>query len=168
MNKSYQFDEVDHFTVGAVGEPGRRVFMLQASSNEEVVTLKAEKGQIRVLAGYLGDLVAEAARPGHLPEDLELRSPIEIAWVAGELGVTYDETRDRVIIAIDEFTEGDETGEPPARAVFAITREQAAAVAIHGTSLVESGRPPCPLCGFPIDPSGHACPRTNGNRPPQM
>ncbi len=49
---------------------------------------------------------------------------------------------------------------------IALTREQAAAFAIHATRLVEAGRPPCPLCGFPLDPSGHDCPRTNGHRPP--
>ena len=48
----------------------------------------------------------------------------------------------------------------------ALTREQAAAFAIHATRLVESGRPPCPLCALPLDPAGHDCPRTNGHRPP--
>lgn len=28
--------------------------------------------------------------------------------------------------------------------------------------LVASGRPPCPLCGQPLDPQGHMCPRRNG------
>ena len=27
--------------------------------------------------------------------------------------------------------------------------------------LVAGGRPPCPLCGGPLDPEGHACPRLN-------
>jgi hypothetical protein len=34
--------------------------------------------------------------------------------------------------------------------------------------LVEQGRPPCPLCGYPLDPEGHACPRTNGHRAPSL
>ena len=29
--------------------------------------------------------------------------------------------------------------------------------------LVASGRPPCPLCGQPLDPQGHMCPRKNGH-----
>ena len=29
-------------------------------------------------------------------------------------------------------------------------------------AVVESGRPPCPLCGRPLDPQGHICPRRNG------
>jgi uncharacterized repeat protein (TIGR03847 family) len=29
--------------------------------------------------------------------------------------------------------------------------------------VVASGRPPCPLCGQPLDPQGHICPRRNGH-----
>jgi uncharacterized repeat protein (TIGR03847 family) len=30
--------------------------------------------------------------------------------------------------------------------------------------VVAAGRPPCPLCNQPLDPSGHVCPRHNGYR----
>jgi len=29
--------------------------------------------------------------------------------------------------------------------------------------VVAAGRPPCPLCGNPLDPEGHVCPRQNGH-----
>jgi uncharacterized repeat protein (TIGR03847 family) len=29
--------------------------------------------------------------------------------------------------------------------------------------VVASGRPPCPICGQPLDPQGHICPRRNGH-----
>jgi uncharacterized repeat protein (TIGR03847 family) len=29
-------------------------------------------------------------------------------------------------------------------------------------AVVAAGRPPCPLCGQPLDPAGHVCPRQNG------
>jgi uncharacterized repeat protein (TIGR03847 family) len=29
--------------------------------------------------------------------------------------------------------------------------------------VVRAGRPPCPLCGAPLDPTGHFCPRRNGH-----
>ncbi|MBV9291748.1 MAG: DUF3090 family protein, partial [Frankiales bacterium] len=32
--------------------------------------------------------------------------------------------------------------------------------------VVAAGRPPCPLCGNPLDPQGHVCPRQNGHRGP--
>jgi uncharacterized repeat protein (TIGR03847 family) len=63
--------------------------------------------------------------------------------------------------------EDDEEGEESGHVLrIALSREQAAAFAIHATRQVEAGRPPCPLCGLPLDPSGHDCPRTNGHRPP--
>jgi hypothetical protein len=36
----------------------------------------------------------------------------------------------------------------------------------RGWDLVNAGRPRCSLCGHPMDPEGHSCPRTNGHRPP--
>src|SRR5919202_613933 len=62
---------------------------------------------------------------------------------------------------VDELVEEDEEG---ARARIAATREQVAALAIHGAKVVAAGRPPCPLCGQPLDPRGHMCARLNGHR----
>jgi uncharacterized repeat protein (TIGR03847 family) len=44
-----------------------------------------------------------------------------------------------------------------------LTAAQARAMAARGSAAVERGRPPCPLCGGPLDPSGHVCPRLNGH-----
>jgi uncharacterized repeat protein (TIGR03847 family) len=33
----------------------------------------------------------------------------------------------------------------------------------RATRIIASGRPPCPLCGQPLDPQGHICPRKNGH-----
>jgi uncharacterized repeat protein (TIGR03847 family) len=41
------------------------------------------------------------------------------------------------------------------------TRSQVRAMAAHGAVTVAAGRPPCPLCDMPMDPSGHRCPRWN-------
>lgn len=155
--------DVDRFTVGTVGPVGRRTFLLQCRSQQSVLTLKIEKQQVAVLAEYLGRLLRDLTRPGHLPEDLDLDEPTEPHWVVGTLGVSYDEALDRIVLVAEEMAADDEDGDV---ARFTITREQAAAFAVRATGLVEAGRPPCPLCGGPIDPSGHQCPRTNGHRPP--
>ena len=31
-------------------------------------------------------------------------------------------------------------------------------------AVVSAGRPSCPFCGQPLDPTGHICPRANGYR----
>jgi uncharacterized repeat protein (TIGR03847 family) len=68
--------------------------------------------------------------------------------------------------SIEGAASPDISGEERATVRFSITTEQASALARRGFELVEAGRPPCPLCGHPIDPEGHSCPRTNGHRPP--
>lgn len=166
MSGSYDLFDVDKLTVGAVGEPGHRLFLLQARHAGRVVTLKLEKAQVAALAQYLANLLEDLPRPAELPEDLELEEPAEPEWVVGTLGISYDATLDRLLLVAGEAVADEEEGGAEAR--FAVTREQVAALAIRGTRLVEAGRPPCPLCGYPLDASGHACPRTNGHRPPTL
>ena len=183
MSESFDLLAVERLTVGAVGVPGQRVFFLQARQADELVTLKLEKAQVAALAGWIAKTLEDLPAIGELPEDLEPEPFVELAWVVGSLGGNYDLDLDRIILvageateqeADDEDDEDEETEADPfapgagAIARFGATREQMAAVAIRGTSLVSSGRPPCPLCGYPIDPAGHACPRTNGHRPPKL
>lgn len=163
MSPALDLGDVNRFTVGTEGPVGRRVFLLQCRSDDTVLTLKVEKQQVTVLAEYLGRLLADLDRPGHLPDELDIEEPVEPHWVVGTLGVTYDEALDRIVLVAEELVPEDEDGD---MARFTITREQAAAFAIRATSLVEAGRPPCPMCGLPLDPAGHECPRTNGHRPP--
>jgi uncharacterized repeat protein (TIGR03847 family) len=40
----------------------------------------------------------------------------------------------------------------------------ARAFAQRAAAVVGAGRPPCPFCGLPLDPTGHVCPRQNGYR----
>ena len=163
MSRSFDFDQPDRITVGTVGPPGRRTFLLQARQGDELLTLKLEKQQVAALSQYLGKLLADLAAPEAPDPGLELEEPAEPAWVVGTLGLTYDEAADRVLLVAEEAAE---EGTEPAVARFAATRDQVAGLAIRGTRLVEAGRPPCPVCGYPLDPGGHLCPRTNGHRPP--
>jgi len=162
---TYELGSPERVTVGTVGEVGSRAFFLQARQGGQLVTVKLEKQQVGALAQSLGRLLQDLPRPGHVPEEDELGlEPFDQAmFVVGTLAVAYDAASDRVVVLAEELVDEDEEG---AEARFSMTREQAATVAIHGTRLVQAGRPPCPLCGYPIDPRGHACPRTNGHRPP--
>ena len=156
-------DDIDRITVGAVGEVGRRIFLIQVRGGGETVTLKLEKQQVAALAEMLGEMLADLPRPGHLPEDLALEEPAEPAWVVGTIGLHYDKAADKILLLVEEMTGEEEAG---SAVRVMCTREQAAALAIHGAELVAAGRPPCPICGFPLDPGGHNCPRTNGHAPP--
>jgi uncharacterized repeat protein (TIGR03847 family) len=174
MSDDHDFDQPDVCTVGALGDVGRRLFVFYCRQGITETTVKVEKQQISVLSGYLGRIVKELGRPGHLPEDLEYLGTDDYEWVVGTIGVSYDEELDRIVIVLEEMGAGeeDEEEEESEDALsghvlrVALSREQAAGFAIHATQLVEAGRPPCPLCSLPLDPSGHDCPRTNGHRPP--
>ncbi|MGH8967899.1 MAG: DUF3090 family protein, partial [Actinomycetes bacterium] len=41
---------------------------------------------------------------------------------------------------------------------------EAQAFAERADRVINAGRKPCPLCGEPLDPAGHVCPRQNGYR----
>jgi len=43
-----------------------------------------------------------------------------------------------------------------------LTPEETRAFIERAKRVVAAGRPPCPLCGQPLDPEGHRCPRHNG------
>ena len=109
MGEFHDFDEVDAFTVGAVGRPGQRVFLLQARRGRQRVTVKCEKQQAAAIADYLrrvlNDLPPADERP--MPAALELAAPIEPAFVLGPIGLGYERSTDRVLIQLDELVPDD-------------------------------------------------------------
>jgi uncharacterized repeat protein (TIGR03847 family) len=162
VSSSFEIPEVDHLTAGAVGPPGQRVFYLQARHGEQVVSLRLEKTQVAALVAYLAGMLADMPPPAEVASTgMELIEPVVAEWVVGSLGVTYDEEADRVVIMAEELVE---EGEEAASARITATREQIAALSVHGAEAVAAGRPPCPLCGQPLDAEGHSCPRLNGHR----
>ena len=64
MSESFDLDAVDRITTGAIGEPGQRVFYLQAVSGGQVVSLKLEKAQVAALVRYLEALLADLRQAG--------------------------------------------------------------------------------------------------------
>lgn len=164
LSSSFDLGPVDRLTVGTVGPPGRRTFYLQAVSGTQVVSLKLEKQQVAALVAYLVTLLSDLPSPAALPTDLDLVEPVVQEWVVGALGVSYDEAADRILVQAEELLEEDEGGDAAAMARFLATREQVAGLAARGADVVAAGRPPCQLCGQPLDPEGHVCVRLNGHR----
>ena len=162
MSSSFEISEVDHLTTGAIGPPGQRVFYLQARHGKQVVSLRLEKAQVAALVAYLAGMLSDMPPPAEIPSTgMDLIEPVVAEWVVGSLGVTYDEDADRVVILAEELVE---EGEEGARVRISATREQIAALSVRGAEAVAAGRPPCPLCGQPLDPQGHTCSRLNGHR----
>jgi uncharacterized repeat protein (TIGR03847 family) len=169
-----ELERVDRITAGAVGEPGHRIFYLQARSGTELVTVVVEKQQVELLAASILDILSRIDKEtggGPSEEELELEEPLEPAWHVGRLSIGYEEERDLIMLELEELVP-EEDDEAPSEVVQAerirlwATREQMLALSRHGAAVAARGRPRCQLCGNPIDPEGHTCPAMNGHGRP--
>jgi uncharacterized repeat protein (TIGR03847 family) len=164
----FDLPSVDRFTAGTIGEPGARVFYLQAVAGATVVSLQCEKQQVGALGQYLAELLHDLPSPteDEVPRDMSLVSPVEPEWIVGQLGVVFDESQDRMIVRADELALDEDADDDVTlgMARFALTRGQVQAFVVQATLLLSSGRPTCPLCARPIDPEGHMCIKTNGHK----
>ena len=102
----------------------------------------------------------------------------------GQLSVGVDEANGRILVTAEELVAeelemGDDTEDldpellatlmqaadellgEPAEARFVLSPGQALAFGERAEELLSAGRPACRLCGAPMDPEGHACPRWN-------
>lgn len=179
----YAFEPPERFVAGTVGPPGERVFYLQARGGGRLVSVALEKVQVALLAEKLDELLGEAHRrfglalPEAVPvgaDNEPLESPVDEEFRVGTLGLAYDVDTSTVVIeaiaageeeqaAAAEEDEAEEDEDPDldrlrVRLTPVATRE----FIERAKRVVNAGRPPCPLCGGPLDPQGHLCPRHNG------
>lgn len=167
----YDLDPVTFITVGTIGPPGQRTFFLQASQNETLVSLIIEKEQAQALADSLERLLEalDQRYPRPLAEvtySMALIEPVVGLWRVGQMGLGYDDERDLIVLIAQQLLFEDDEQEEPELVRFTATREQMRALSRHAAWVVKQGRPRCPLCGGPIDPTGHFCPPSNGHRRP--
>jgi uncharacterized repeat protein (TIGR03847 family) len=178
--REFAFDPPERFVAGTVGEPGQRTFFLQASGNGRLVSVALEKLQVSALAERLDELLDEVRRrqggdspvPAVAPAQLEdvapLDAPVEEEFRVGTLALAWDDDEKLVIIEAQSVTE-EEAGAPSDTDTNAdmlrvkLSPAVARAFAKRALRVVAAGRPPCPLCGNPLDPEGHICPRQNGH-----
>ena len=96
MSESFEFVAPDHFTAGAVGPPGQRVFYLQSREKGKLVTLKSEKEQVRALAQYLTGLLEKLPAVGSATlKAPALLEPVDAVWIVASIAVGYDEAGNR-------------------------------------------------------------------------
>ena len=113
-----------------------------------------------------------------------LDTPVDEEFRVGTLGLAFDVDTTTVVIEAIEAGEGDaevdlgvdddddddtaadddddEPDDDLDRLRVRLTPEATRAFIERARRVVNAGRPPCPLCGQPLDPAGHLCPRHNG------
>src|SRR6188508_2619507 len=177
--RRYLFDPPERFVAGTVGQPGDRTFFLQARDGVRVVSVVLDKVQVAVLADRLGELLSELERRGIEAEEAAERAtssavdtgpldePLNEAFRAGSLTLGWDGDAERVLVeARAQSEDGDEIDPDEDDADLLrvrMTADAARSFVARATRIVGAGRPPCPLCGAPLDPQGHICPRRNGH-----
>lgn len=158
-----------HISAEAIGQPGQRRFRLRAMNEPgETATLWLEKEQLTALGEALGNVLkAEAYEHHRVPLDdtqeapvLPLNSTFEFQPGQLSLGLDHDE-RTIVLMAADGPAEDEAT----TSISMTVDYGRAYALGQQIASVVAAGRPPCPLCTAPMDPTGHVCVRTNGHNP---
>ena len=181
MSRSlHVFDPPERFVAGTVGQPGDRTFYLQAAGGGRLVSVALEKTQVAVLAERVEELLDEVRRRGELPAAEEavvddtapLDVPVEEEFRVGAMGLAWDGVTERLVIEAlaagedppEELEPFSDAPEGPDALRVHLTATAATAFARRAQRVVAAGRPPCPLCGLPLDPEGHVCPRQNGHR----
>ena len=113
-----------------------------------------------------------------------LDTPVDEEFRVGTLGLAFDVDTTTVVIEaieagesdaevelgddddddgpIDDDDDDDEHDDDLDRLRVRLTPEATRAFIDRARRVVAAGRPPCPLCGQPLDPAGHLCPRHNG------
>jgi uncharacterized repeat protein (TIGR03847 family) len=150
------------------------------------VTLLAEKLEELLMEAnkrFGVDLPDPPVLAGHDNDPLD--TPVDEEFRVGTLGLAFDvDTATVVIEAIeageaeveielgdddaevdeepDEDDDEDEPDDDLDRLRVRLSPEATRAFIDRARRVVAAGRPPCPLCGQPLDPAGHLCPRHNG------
>jgi uncharacterized repeat protein (TIGR03847 family) len=186
----HRYDAPDRFVAGTVGQPGERTFFLQAREGNRITSVACEKQQVSVLAEHLDRVLDEVLRRSSGQIDVPpaastatdtqpLDAPITEEFRVGTMTIAWDPTIERIVIELFSNVDvEEETSEPEvdvveseeieADEVFVvkITAMGAREFVARAQALISAGRPACPFCLQPIDPSGHICPRANGYRRP--
>jgi len=166
---SFEFESLERFVAGTVGQPGERAFFIQARDGKRLVTVAVEKLQVAALAERLEIIIKDFRKNDSNVrlltseiDDAPLELPIESEFEVGSISISWDDSKKLMNI---EFLEID-TGEIETLNSLRVQLEISMCNSFikRSKALISAGRLPCPFCGIPIDPQGHLCPRANGYR----
>ena len=163
----YPLGPLSRIAAETFGEPGRRTFRLTLESGRATSLLWLEKEQLF----QLGVGLREAVQRQTESERERGSAPTAPGWSGAETTIEFrarilsgrhDQDTNSFYLQAQGGEESESGAEPPSVS-FWITVDQAAALAEESLRICAAGRPPCFLCGLPIDPQGHVCPRANGH-----
>ena len=151
----------------AVGVPGQRRFRLKAMAEDgRSAMLWLEKEQLVALGDAIETVLKDEGieiRPRRADDaEAEPVFPLkaDVDYRLGQLSMGVDRERREIVVIGAPAIEGE--GQPIS---ISFAYERGAELRSRITFVVAAGRPPCPLCTGPMDPTGHVCPKRNGHHP---
>ena len=161
----YRFGALSRITAEAIGEPGHRTFRLILESGPGLAYLWLEKEQLYQLAVYIQEIIASlsskgATGGGEVPEPQWDGGVTTVDFKIGKLALGLDSSTGCFLLLAHDVEESEET--TPTLS-FWLTVEQGERISEEALRVCAAGRPKCFLCGQPINPEGHMCPRANGH-----
>ena len=161
---------------------GRVVSVALEKVQVQLLAEKLEELLIEASRRFGVDLPEAPVLAVHDNEPLD--TPVDEEFRVGTLGLAFDVDTTTVVIEAIEAGDGDadvdlgededsdddaglddgddEPDDDLDRLRVRLTPAATRAFIDRARRVVAAGRPPCPLCGQPLDPAGHLCPRHNG------
>lgn len=168
----HEFGSALSIDAAAVGQPGQRRFRLLVLSSYGSASVWMEKEQLAGVGTWLDDVIKrlDANRAAGDPdvEPLPFPDEIDLDLRAGQLALGYVEDRDTFALQVYDLQPGATEAEPRPLLRCFISRGQSRYLCRKIADVLAGGRRPCPMCGEPMAPEGHTCPRSNGHRPARL
>jgi uncharacterized repeat protein (TIGR03847 family) len=163
----YELDEVTLLSAFAVGAPGKRTFFLAIGDKNKWLRVWLEKEHLKALAMGIDQLLSTLSQEGirfrkdtkappisdDTPSDLP-SAELDIA----EIALGYEKGKATIELLVQRSGAQEQK---PAEVYCRATSAQLKMLGSQATSICAAGRPLCPECGGPIDPTGHVCPARN-------
>jgi uncharacterized repeat protein (TIGR03847 family) len=151
----------------AVGRPGQRRFRLLVRSASSSIGVWMEKEQLSGIGTWFEEVLQrlDKENPSHEPdvEPLPFPAQPDSEMRASQIGLGYDESESAFTVHAFDAERPASRQVPAFRCL--LSRGQCRVLARKIAEVVAAGRKVCPLCGVPMDPGGHVCPRSNGHHP---
>ena len=158
-----EFNSIDALRAEALGEPGSRAFRIIVGSGSRSAVLWLEKDLLFQLSLAVRQLLFNVPEAEDPPPDedgpLDPPEP-DIEMRIGKIQLGHHGGSGKFMIEAYD-AEADEEAAPGVR-VWG-SRGHLESFAAEALDVCAAGRPLCPLCGGPIDKTGHVCPRRNGH-----
>ncbi len=146
----------------AFGEAGQRTFRLRLiGAGAESASLWVEKEHLRALSLAFRQVLTRLGCTGtpSTTEAIGFPEAPDHDFRVGSIGIGFDSSSGKVVLQLGELeTEEDSTLR------VQLTLDDCASLMEQMDAIIAAGRPICRLCGLPIEPSGHVCVRSKGDR----